>query len=222
MYFAELVLASALFHGPVHIPLGVPHRRGLPFVMELFALAEPQLHLYQAVLEIDGQWDQRGAVLLDLGLELPDLPLVHQQAAGAHRVTVEDVPVLVRADVHPPEDELPIFHGAEGVFEVELSGADGLDLRACQLDAGFKAVQDEIVVEGFAVGGHLLDALGFRGHGLPPWRMVLPGGQDFHCQYNTIVKEKKEESVNEFLQKAKAPPKWPRKRGCGYFGGAGK
>ena len=125
-------------------------------VMELLALAQAQLHLDAAVLEIQRQGDQRDAVLHDAGLEFQYFPLVHQQALGAHGVTVKDVAVLVGADVHAAGEKLTVFDGAEGVLEVYLPGADRLDLGPEKLDPGLKALEHEIFMKRLAVGCDLL------------------------------------------------------------------
>ena len=75
----------------VHLPLGVPPGGGLPFVVELFALGQTNLQLDPGAAEVDGQGNQRVAILFDAPKEPHDLPLVHQQPAGAAGVLVKDV-----------------------------------------------------------------------------------------------------------------------------------
>ena len=89
-----------------------------------------------------------------------DLPLVHQQAAGTLRVTVEDVPVLIGAHMHPVEIDLPILGDAVGILQVERARADGFYLRAKQLNARLIAVLHKVVMVGLPILGGDLDALG--------------------------------------------------------------
>ena len=131
-------------------------------VVELLAFAQAQLHLDAAVLEVQRQGNERHAVLHHAGVELEDLPLVHQQTPGPHRILIKNVPVLVGADVHAPYEKLPVLDGAEAVLQIDLPGADGLDLRPGQLNPGLVALQHKIVVKRFAVVGYVLDALLFR------------------------------------------------------------
>ena len=49
------------------------------------------------------------------------------------------------------DEELPVLHGAIGVFQVQRPGPDGLDLGAEQFDAGLIAVLHEVVVKRFPV-----------------------------------------------------------------------
>ena len=88
---------------------------------------------------------------------------------GPHRVLVEDVAVLVGADVQTAGEELAVLDGAEGVLKVYLPGADGFDLRAEQLDPGLIAFEDKVFMKGLAVFGDLLDPrlLGHGSHILP-------------------------------------------------------
>ena len=156
-----------LLQGPVHLPPGVLLRRGLPLVVELLALAQAYLHLHPGAAPIEAQGDEGVAVLLDLRKQPSDLPLVHQQAAGAAGLPVEDIPLLVGADVHPVEGHLPVLDGAEGVLQVHVAQADGLDLGAGQLDARLVFILHEVVVEGLAVAGDLLVLLLLRHGGHP-------------------------------------------------------
>ena len=59
------LLLSVLFpHCPFHLALCVPLGQGLALVVGLFALAQAQLYLHPAVLEVDRQRDQCIALLL--------------------------------------------------------------------------------------------------------------------------------------------------------------
>ena len=85
----------SLLHGALDLPLGIPLCGGCALIVQFFALAQANLHLDPAALEIDGQGDQGIAVLLDLAVETHDLPLVHQQSSGTLLVPVEDVAVVI-------------------------------------------------------------------------------------------------------------------------------
>ena len=91
-------------------------------------------------------------------MELPYFPLVQQQPLGPVRVAVEDVAVVVGGDVEAVGVHLAVLGHAEGVLQVQGAGADGLDLRAEQLDAGLVAVLHEVVVVRLAVLGNGLGA----------------------------------------------------------------
>ena len=146
------------FHHSIDFSAGLAFRVAFALVMELFALAEAELYFYPAVLEVQRQRDQSHTVLHDTGLELHDLPLMHQQSARPNRIPVKDIAVLIRTDVHPAGKQLSVLDRTEAVLEVDLPGTYGLHLRTGQLDPRFKAFQDKIFMKGFAVIRNLLDA----------------------------------------------------------------
>ena len=177
---AKEALPPLHFQRPVHLPLCVFLGCGVPLVIELFALAQADLHLHPGAFEIQAQGDEGVAVLLDLGEEPLDLPLVHEQAAGAAGFAVEDVALLIGADVHSVERHLPVLDGAEGILQIHVAHANGLHFRARQFDARLVAVLHKIVVKGFAVFRDLTVA-GFlfllrHGRHLPSSQSDLPSG----------------------------------------------
>ena len=93
---------------------------------------------------------------------------MHQQPPGTNGIAVENIAVFVRADVHAVNVQLAVFDRTVRVFQIQRALTDGFDLRAAQLDAGFVARFDEIIMARFAVdccsfcalfihGRHLLD-----------------------------------------------------------------
>ena len=133
-------------HGALHVALGGAFCHVLALVVELFALAETDLHLDAAVLEIQADGDQRIAGLLDDAVETSDLLFVHEQLAHAHRVAVEDVALLIGRDVHAVDKDFALVDRAPAVLEVDPALTDGFDLGAEQLDACLVALFDKIVV----------------------------------------------------------------------------
>ena len=64
---------------PFHIPQVVFLFHVLPFIVELFALANPDLNLYLAILKVKLQGKERQAPFLRFAIETSDLPFVQQQ-----------------------------------------------------------------------------------------------------------------------------------------------
>ena len=172
------ILPAPLLQGAVHLPLGVPGGGGRALVVELFALAQAHRQLDVGPAEIDRQGHQSVAVLLHLGVEPENLPLVHQQAAGAHRVPVEDIPLLIGAHMEAVDHHLPVLDDAEGVLQIHIAHADGFDLRAAELDAGLILLLHEIVVVGLAVGRDLLDCRVVQGRASFPEGDGMPGREN--------------------------------------------
>ena len=91
---------------------------------------------------------------------------MHQQAAGADRVPVEDIALLIGADVHPVDQHLAVLDDTVGILQVDVALADGFDLRAAQLEASLEFFLYKVVVIRLAVGGNLFDSAAV--HGTPP------------------------------------------------------
>jgi len=159
-------LIFAVLHGTIHTALGIPLGGGISLVVQLFALGQGQLNLDPAVLKVERQRYQGVAVPLDVAVEPHDLPLVHEQLALPQRIAVEEVALLVGADVQPDDEKLAVFDGAIAVLHVHRAGAETLDLGARQGDAGLEGLDDVVIVPGLAVLGDLLGS--FLKHGSTP------------------------------------------------------
>ena len=89
----------------------------------LLALGQCHLHLHSAVPEVQPRGDQRQSLLLGLADQLIQFVSVNQQLTSTERLVVEDVAVLVRADVGVDQPEFPVLHQAVGIFQVRPSAA---------------------------------------------------------------------------------------------------
>lgn len=66
-----------------------------------------------------------------------------QQTPRTARVLVEDVALLIGADVDALGDQLAVIDVCPGILQVDPSGAQALDLGAYQLDACFQCLDDK-------------------------------------------------------------------------------
>ena len=130
----------------VDFPLGVPFGHGVALVVQVLAYAHAQVQLHAAVLQIHVQRHQCVALALHRAAQLADLTLVEQKTLGPQRVGVEDVALLIGADVHALNEDFPVLDHSEALFQVHLALAHGLDFRAFQLDAALDAFLDEVIV----------------------------------------------------------------------------
>ena len=87
------IVSAVGFYRTVNAAFCIPTGGVFPLVVDLFALAKAQLHLYTAMLEVERQRHQGVALQLALLLKMPDLVLVRQQAARTVRVLIEDIAV---------------------------------------------------------------------------------------------------------------------------------
>ncbi|MPM10155.1 hypothetical protein SDC9_56480 [bioreactor metagenome] len=69
----------------------------------------------------------------------------------AQGIVVEDVAVLIRADVHSKDHKLSVFDLTVAVLEIDTAGSDRFDLSADQSDSGFKLFDDKVVVVSFFI-----------------------------------------------------------------------
>ena len=111
------------------------------------------------MLEIKRERHQRIALQLALLVQTPDLTFVRQKPPDTHRILIEQVAVVVRADVHPLYQQLAIFNIYPAVLQVDPAGPQAFHLGAFELHTGLQRFQNKIFVARFAVGG---DALGRR------------------------------------------------------------
>ena len=128
----------------------------MPLVIELFAPRQADLYLDHGVLEIDREGDQGIALLGDLANHLPDLISVEKELADPERIPVEDVSLLIGADVHAIDEHLPLFLPDEGLLDGTPAHADRLDLRADQGDPGLVFFFYKIIVIRLLVVGDQL------------------------------------------------------------------
>ena len=162
-----LVTVGSVLEAALNLAVGFCLGDGVPLIVELFTAAQANLDLEAGALEVDLQRNQGIPLLGDQSLELHDLLLMHEQTAIAERLSVEDIAVLVGADVDTDGVQLAAGHLAVGILEVDTAAADALDLGAVELDPRLVLLVDEVVVPGLFILGDDLDAgLGrFFGHG---------------------------------------------------------
>ena len=74
------------------------------------------------------------AVQLNGLTQFQDFLFVHQQFFGAHGITIEDISLLIGADVHLLGKQLAVVDRAIRVLEIDVARPQALDLGAKQLD----------------------------------------------------------------------------------------
>ena len=112
---------------PPDFPVGITLCDGIPLVVNLLAAAYAQLHFDPAVLQVQLQRNQRISLAHHLAVELPDFTAVQQQLLVAQRITVVDIPLLVRADVHAFHPDFALPDLGPAFLEVYLAEADAFD-----------------------------------------------------------------------------------------------
>src|SRR6185312_4543892 len=149
-------LTTAAGHRTVDLTLALPLLGVFTFVPALLAVDQGQLGLHAPLLFIQRQGHQRAPFLANLSGQALDLAPVEQQLALAARVVVALIGEGVHADVHLVQPGLATVEIGEGVDQGHLPGADRLDLRADQHDAGFQRLVDVVLVTRLLVAGEHL------------------------------------------------------------------
>jgi hypothetical protein len=158
MTFSYLLLPSSDRVSRFFVRRPTPLR--LPFIPELLALGQRELHFYFAALEVHPHRDQRQSLLLSLADQLADFFFVHEQFAGAEGGVVVHVAVLVGADVGIEQPEFAIFDEAVRIFEVGEAAANGFGLGSGQHHATLKFFQQEVVMRSDPINSGIALAAG--------------------------------------------------------------
>ncbi len=144
-------MAAGVGEGAVGFPVGFLALEGLAFVVLALAFAEAEQDFGVALREVDFQRNQHRALGVELPGEAVNFLLVEQQPAGAERINIPAVGLLVGRDVGVVEPALAALDFAESLINRSARSPEAFDLGAFQLDAGFERFADEIIAPGFVV-----------------------------------------------------------------------
>ena len=146
-----LILSVLFLYCPVNSARRISFSRRLTLVMQLFALAQPELYLYERTLEIKRKRHKRQSLLL-YGSEQPHyLPLVQKKTPVPCGVFIEYIAMLVGTYMHLLDYHFSVFNGTPRVLKVGAALPYRLYLGARKLDAAFKALKHKILMESLFV-----------------------------------------------------------------------
>lgn len=80
---------------------------------------------------------------------MANLAFVQQKLFLAHGIGIEDVALLIRADVHAADQHFAVFDDGKTLFEVHPSLTHAFDFCALEFHAAFQPLLDEVIVERF-------------------------------------------------------------------------
>ena len=110
------------------IPLGLPLHclllEVVALVVKFLASGEADLYFDPAVLEVDLERHQSVALGLNLSGQLHDLPLVQEQTPFSEGLAVENIALLVGADIHALHESFAVINGDIGLLDAALALAD--------------------------------------------------------------------------------------------------
>ncbi len=98
-------------------------------VIQLFAAAETDLNLDEAVLEIHAERNQRESLGLQGAAQLVQFGAVQEELPVPERIAVENIPLFIRIDMHAVNVALSVFDAAPGFFNGAVSCPDGFHLK---------------------------------------------------------------------------------------------
>ena len=96
----------------VNIAICLPFGIGIALIVQLLTAAEADLDLEARAFEVNREGDEGKALLTDQPREFHDLSFMHEQAAVAQWLAVENISVLVRTDMDADSIDLTLFNMA--------------------------------------------------------------------------------------------------------------
>ena len=96
---------------------------------------------------------------------LQTLPIVDASQKLLGLITIEDIALFIRRNVHATHENLTVLERTVGILEIDLSQTDGLYLGACKLNACLVFFLDKVVMPCFFVRSDLLCAFFINSHG---------------------------------------------------------
>ena len=152
-----LLITLPIFKRTFYVTLGRFCLQILALIIVMLAAGQRELQLRAAMLEVDLERHEGEALLACLAEQLDDLRLVHQELARAQRIVIEDIPLLIRADMHMLDENLAILDDSIAVLEIGLAGPQGFDLCPLQSQPCLKGLMDEKIMTCLAVLAGNLD-----------------------------------------------------------------
>lgn len=147
----------------LNLAISVLFRYASSLVVQLLALGQSQLHLSSVVFDVQPQRYKGQAFLLHLTGKTAYLVSMQQKLSRPSGLVVVPVASRVLGYVGVEEPQLPIFGSAEGVTDIDLSGANGLDLGASQDQTSLDSFQDVVIEAGLSINGYGLHTGGRLG-----------------------------------------------------------
>lgn len=139
-----LTVAEGALDIPMRFALGV----GVPLVVELLAADHPDVEFGATAAEAEAEGNQGHPLLLDLGAEVNELPLVDEELPRPVRVVVAVAAVAIRGDVGANQPQLAVVDSGVSFGDRGFAFADRFDLGPGQGNACLDRLDHEIVVKG--------------------------------------------------------------------------
>ena len=144
----------------------------VPFVVQLFTLAQSKEHFHTAAAEIYLKRYQREALPHNLAFKLTDFPSVQKQLFGPERIPVKNITLFIRADMHSFNPYLVLTYLCPAFLQVYSALSDAFNLSSEKSDAAFKFFLNKIIMKSFAVLGDCFNSLLMRHFHILPGKSI--------------------------------------------------
>ncbi len=127
---------------------------GLPLVVELLALAQPQEHFGSPFLEVELERDHRQPLFAPFGGEFLYFASMNEQFSRTLRYVIELVAPFVFRNVAAQEPQLAAAKPSVGFFKRNLAGPQAFDFASDQDYPALQRVEHQVLVMRAAVLRH--------------------------------------------------------------------
>ena len=167
------IVFGLISQSSVDLSVGLFFREGVSLIVQLLSSAKSDLDLDVLSRKVKREGNESISLLCHQTAKLHDLLFVHQKLSIPQRLSVENVALLIRADVHSHHKELSVLDGAIGILQVDRALTNAFDLGAEQGDPRLVFFVHEIIVPCLAVLCNDPSALLFFCQDAPSFRYFL-------------------------------------------------
>ena len=140
------------FHCTLHFSFVIRCAEGLAFVVGVFTLTKGYLHLRKTTfIDEEAEWDNCFTRVFDLFFQFAQLLLGHQQFAVALDLVIGVTTKSVLSNMHLLDPQLIAYELTICIHQRSFVLANGLNLRAIQLNTSDIAIQYLVVKRGTAI-----------------------------------------------------------------------
>ena len=114
-----------------------------------FAFADREGDFHFSVFPIEGEGKESVAFHGGMAEEFANFGFVKEKFARRFWIVIQQVAVAVFVDVRVVKEDLVIIDASEGIADLALAGAEGLDLGAFEDDSRLVGLDDVVVTPSF-------------------------------------------------------------------------
>lgn len=137
---------------PADFPFILAFFQTFAFVVHIFAATKSELNFHpSAIIEVKCQRHHSQTFCLDAFLQADDFAFVQQQPPVSAWGMIVSISLEIGSNMSPKQKQLPIVNFGIGIRQRHPAGTTGFHFSSSQLNAGFKTVQNGIIMTGFFI-----------------------------------------------------------------------